>query len=224
MARKLWFFIVICGIVLCILTGLILCNVPIPGDMEIVTWVVSRRNDSLTFFIEGLTFFSSSIPGLLITMGVSFVEVWRRRRLDWRAGWATFAYLGAVACNIGLRILVGRQRPSVSYIPHVLPELQASFQRFCYPSGHAGAALVAFASLIVLMWTMPRLRGVVLAAGILLILGCGYGRVYMGVHWPTDVLAGYLLGGSWLAMGLLVRRSEMTTMHKELDNGRNQTD
>lgn len=206
MARGLWFSVVFCGVILGILTGLIVCNVTVPGDMEMVNWAVSQRNESLTFLVESLTFVSSSIPGLLITIGVTLVEVWRRKCLEWRAGWATFAYLGAVACNIGLRILVGRQRPAVSYIPHVLPELQASFQRFCYPSGHAGAVLVAFGSLIVVAWAVSRLRGVVLVGSVLLIAGAGYGRVYMGVHWPTDVLAGYLLGASWLAIGLLVRQ------------------
>jgi len=208
MARALWLSIIVCSSILCLLTLLIVCKVTIPGDMEMVRWAVSQRNDSLTIFIEGLTFVSSAIPGLIITGVVSLVELWRRKRFDLRAGWATMAYLGAVACNIGLRILVGRQRPSVSYIPHVLPELQMGFQRFCYPSGHAGTALVAFASLIVLAWAWPRLRVGVLTAGGLLILCCGYGRVYMGVHWPTDVLAGYLLGTSWLAIGLLVGRRD----------------
>jgi len=208
MARALWLSIIVCSSILCLLTLLIVCKVTIPGDMEMVRWAVSQRNDSLTIFIEGLTFVSSAIPGLIITGVVSLVELWRRKRFDLRAGWATMAYLGAVACNIGLRILVGRQRPSVSYIPHVLPELQMGFQRFCYPSGHAGTALVAFASLIVLAWAWPRLRVGVLTAGVLLILCCGYGRVYMGVHWPTDVLAGYLLGTSWLAIGLLVGRRD----------------
>ncbi|MBN2002257.1 MAG: phosphatase PAP2 family protein [Anaerolineae bacterium] len=206
MPRSLWFCITICTAVLCILTVLIICEVPVPGDMAMVNWAVSRRNEPFTVFIEGLTFVSSAIPGLIITGVVSLVELWRRKRFDLRAGWATMAYLGAVACNIGLRILVGRQRPSVSYIPHVLPELQMGFQRFCYPSGHAGTALVAFSSLIVLAWALPRLRWVALAAGVLVILCCGYGRVYMGVHWPTDVLAGYLLGTSWLAIGLLIRQ------------------
>lgn len=204
--RKLWFSIAICGVALCILTGLVLLNVTVPGDLEMVSWAVSHRYDRLTFLIEGLTFISSATPALLMTIGVSLVEMWRHRRLELSAGWSTLAYMGTVICNIGLRVMVERQRPAVSYIPHVLPEIQAGFQRFCYPSGHAGAALVAFASLSIMMWPLPRLRRIAFAGCMLLIIGVGFGRVYMGVHWPTDVLAGYLLGTIWLAVGLWVRQ------------------
>jgi undecaprenyl-diphosphatase len=116
--------------------------------------------------------------------------------------WPLIAYLGALGSNIILRIAIGRMRPGVEYIPHSLPEIQADFQRFSYPSGHAGAAMVAFVALAALAWPRKRLRWPAFIGSALVIAGTGFGRVYLGVHWPTDVIAGYLLAGAWLAIAL----------------------
>jgi membrane-associated phospholipid phosphatase len=142
----------VCAICLGILTILVALHVAIPGDAELVRLVVSTRNEDLTRAIWLLTFISSSIPVLLITLVVSGVELWRAKRFEFGAAWATLAYVGAVICNITLRVAVGRLRPAVDYIPHLLPEVQADFQRFSYPSGHAGAAILAYSSLVALAW------------------------------------------------------------------------
>jgi membrane-associated phospholipid phosphatase len=195
----------VCAICLGILTILVALHVAIPGDAELVQLVVSTRNEALTGMIWLLTFISSSVPALLITLAVSGVELWRVKRCKFGAAWATLAYSGAVVCNIVLRVAVGRVRPAVDYIPHLLPEVQASFQRFSYPSGHAGAAILAYSSLVALAWPSAW-RWPMLVVALLVIATTGFGRIYMGVHWPTDVLAGYLLGGCWLGIGLALKR------------------
>jgi membrane-associated phospholipid phosphatase len=196
----------VCTICLGVLTILVALGVEIPGDAELVRLVVSTRNEALTRVIWLLTFISSSVPALLITLAVSGVELWRVKRFKLSATWATLAYAGAVVCNIALRIAVGRMRPAVDYIPHMLPEVQASFQRFSYPSGHAGAAVLAYSSLVALAWSRSIWRWLLLVIALLIIAATGFGRVYMGVHWPTDVLAGYLLGGCWLGIGMALKR------------------
>ncbi len=115
------------------------------------------------------------------------------------------AYFGALISNIAMRITTGRMRPSVDYIPHGLPELQADFQRFSYPSGHAGAAMIALIALAALSASHPHLRIPATLGATLFMLGVGFGRVYLGVHWPTDVLAGYLLAAGWIGIGLYLR-------------------
>jgi undecaprenyl-diphosphatase len=198
--------VLVCALGLIVLTGLVALDVPVPGDGELVQLALSTRSDSLTHAIWILTFISSSIPALLITLVISGVELWRARRIELNATWATMAYLGYVASNIGLRVAVGRFRPGVEYIPHRLPEVQASFQRFSYPSGHAGAALFAYAALVVLAWPPIVCRWVALTVALLVVIGTGFGRVYLGVHWPTDVVGGYLLAGLWLGIGLAFKR------------------
>jgi undecaprenyl-diphosphatase len=196
----------VCAICLGILTILVALHVAIPGDAKLVRLVVSTRNEALTGAIWLLTFISSSVPALLITLAVSGVELWRVKRCKVGAAWATLANGGAVICNIVLRVAVGRLRPAVDYIPHLLPEVQADFQRFSYPSGHAGAAVLAYSSLVTLAWPRAIWRWPMLVVALLVIATTGFGRVYMGVHWPTDVLAGYLLGGCWLGIGLTLKR------------------
>ena len=198
----------------------------LPGEMEVVRFAVSLRNDVITAVVWILTFISSSVPALLLCAALSVVE-WRRiSRLQareraripgstapaWRlqqyaplvagATWPLVAFVGALGTNILLRILVGRLRPDVDYIAQLLPELQADFQRFSYPSGHAGAAIIAYTACAIVAWRASFFRWAALVGAALIIAGTGFGRVYLGVHWPSDVLAGYLLGILWLSLVL----------------------
>jgi undecaprenyl-diphosphatase len=202
------------GAVICaaLFTACTLCiagGIAIPGDMALVQLALQTRTVSLTLPLQVLTFISSSLPALGITLVVTGVEVWRRKRLEPAAAWALAAYLGAAACNIVVRVAIGRLRPAVEYIPNTWPELQASFQRFSYPSGHAGAALIAYTSLLVLAWPHRFWRWVAVAGVVLVVGGVGFGRVYLGVHWPTDVVGGYLLAGVWLCSGLALRANRI---------------
>jgi membrane-associated phospholipid phosphatase len=204
-----------CLVLLFLLTIPVAMHINPPGDMDLVRIAVSMRNDTLTQVIAVLTFISSSVPALLACTALSLAE-WtratRNAKLDmrhaiqprhvWRAAWPLLAYFGALATNIVLRILIGRLRPDVDYIPHAYPELQADFQRFSYPSGHAGATLVTCVALLIMLWRYPGTRWPALIFSALVIAGVGFGRVYLGVHWPSDVLAGYLIGAAWLAFGL----------------------
>jgi undecaprenyl-diphosphatase len=213
-----------CLVLLFLLTIPIAAGANPSGDSDLVQMALNTRNQTATQIIWVLTFISSSIPSLLICAALSLVE-WRRlnarpQRPEVPAtfvfhpssfvlpAWPLVAYLGALGSNIVLRIAVGRTRPDVDYIAHLLPEVQADFQRFSFPSGHAGAVMVAFAALAIVLWRMPRLRHALhvrwltLAGAVIIIAGVGFGRVYLGVHWPSDVLAGYLLGGAWLAFAL----------------------
>lgn len=100
--------------------------------------------------------------------------------------------LGAIVCTL-LKHLFARPRPDL--VAHLVDVSSASF-----PSGHAMNSAVTYLTLGVLLARLEPDRcktAYLLGAAILLTLLVGASRVYLGVHWPTDVLAGWAVGGCW---------------------------
>jgi len=120
---------------------------------------------------------------------------WRRHGLGTRALWAmTTALLGWGVGN-GVKELVRRARPVVEDAIDKAPG-------YSFPSGHATNTTVAAITLLVLTWPVLRHRGrtVATSVAVVVILLIGLDRVMLGVHYPSDVLGGFLLGGA-LALG-----------------------
>jgi undecaprenyl-diphosphatase len=170
----------------------------LPGDWALVMAAYDSRSDALTAPIQLVTFITSAAPALVLCMAWTAIEL-RRGGLQFAAAWPLVAYFGHLACNIALRVAIGRLPPDVEHIPNLLPEFRASFQQYAFPSGHAGAAVIAYGALIMLAWR-TRWRMLALIVALVIILGTGIGRVYLGVHWPSDVLGGWLLSSAWLAI------------------------
>ena len=98
------------------------------------------------------------------------------------------------ALNAVVKLAVHRARP-------VLPDPVAHASGLSFPSGHAQSAVVAWTLLLLVF--LPRLRPpwrrVAVAVAVLMVLAVGLSRVSLGVHYVSDVLAGYALGGAWVA-------------------------
>ncbi|MCX8226776.1 MAG: phosphatase PAP2 family protein [Sulfitobacter sp.] len=104
-------------------------------------------------------------------------------------------------------------RPRPDLVPHGSIVHTASF-----PSGHSMMAAVAYLSLGVLIARVqPRrvLKVYVMMVAVILTILVGVSRVYLGVHWPTDVAAGWLAGGAWAMICLIVARSLARSGHIE---------
>ncbi len=101
------------------------------------------------------------------------------------------AVTGGGALSTSLKMLFNRVRPD---IPHGL-DLNASF-----PSGHTTLSAVAFLTIGALLMRVtpdPRLKAYFMSIAILLTLLIGLSRIYLGAHFPTDVFAGWCVGGAW---------------------------
>ena len=98
---------------------------------------------------------------------------------------------GAVILNLLLKLFFNRTRPQV--IPWLWQEGDSSF-----PSGHSSMAAALAVTVVALLWRTPY-RWPVLVLGVVYTLIMGLSRVYLGVHYPTDVLAGWALGVAWAA-------------------------
>ena len=110
----------------------------------------------------------------------------------WRHGVVAAVVVGLASLGNGLiKAVIGRKRPDL--IDAILSEPGYSF-----PSGHAALGMVGWGILAVLVsrTRLPRALRVSLVAGMALLIALiGVSRIYLGVHYPTDVLAGWTLGG-----------------------------
>src|SRR5690606_36146757 len=99
------------------------------------------------------------------------------------------AFLGAAALNLILKALYDRPRPDV--VPTIVTSQSPAF-----PSGHALSAFAIYGTLAYLVARLepsPRLRTATWTITALIILAVGVSRVYLGVHHPSDVLAGFAI-------------------------------
>jgi undecaprenyl-diphosphatase len=116
---------------------------------------------------------------------------------------------GAIVISNVDKLLVGRPRPAVHHLEMVVTGLS-------FPSGHATQASAFYlAVLIVVLAGKPR-REVAWAATIstlVLIVGVAVSRVYLGVHYPSDVAAGVLLGATWSVLATRLLRGRGTIRH-----------
>ena len=117
------------------------------------------------------------------------VVVWRRHRLTTRAAWAFVTMMVAWNLQLVLKEVVRRARPVVSDPVSHAPG-------YSFPSGHAANAAAAATVLVLLLWPLlgPVGRRVALVVGSLVVIITALDRVYLGVHFPSDVVAGVLFG------------------------------
>lgn len=125
---------------------------------------------------------------------MSAVVVWLLIRREYLlAAYAAVTGLGAAALISGVKALVGRARPLVD--SPVSAETSLSF-----PSGHTlGSTVMCGVLLVVFLPATPaRFRKLVVAAAVVFVVAIAATRVGLAVHYPSDVLAGFLLGTLWL--------------------------
>ena len=126
---------------------------------------------------------------LVLTVAGLFVALRRRRE----ALIVLVASTGGVAISQGLKQLFGRERPDVAL--RAVEAMNPSF-----PSGHAMLSAAVFLTLGVLCARYvrrKRVKAYIVGAAVTATLLVGITRVYLGVHWPSDVLAGWTLGAGW---------------------------
>ncbi|RLU89148.1 hypothetical protein CTZ27_22130 [Streptomyces griseocarneus] len=127
---------------------------------------------------------------------LAVAAAWLARRREWLlVAWIAATSALGTALQQTIKAAVGRSRP---HWPD--PVATASYQAF--PSGHALTATVTCGLLVWLLWLHRSRTGVVRVAwavSAVSVIGVGFTRLYLGVHWLSDVVAGWLLGGALVA-------------------------
>jgi membrane-associated phospholipid phosphatase len=171
-------------------------------DRSVTSWVVDHRASWLTTVARALSTVGSQKVLLPLVAVVAIVLVARGPRRP--AGLLVVIWAGAIELYSLAKNAVDRPRP-----PMHLWLTSASGQAF--PSGHATQSLSTFAALaVVAAALLPTARRPALALAGVIAAGVGWSRVYLGVHWATDVLAGWLAAACWVALVARVAHTRRT--------------
>jgi undecaprenyl-diphosphatase len=138
--------------------------------------------------------------GVLTVMVLAIAGFLAMTRKAHAAAFVLVSVGGGVAVSQAMKWVFGRPRPEL--VPHGAEVYTASF-----PSGHSMMSAVVYLTLGALLARTQSdlaVKSYVLVIAIVLPALVGVSRVYLGVHWPTDVLAGWSLGGVWALMCWLV--------------------
>ncbi len=167
------------------------------GAVSRALYAGDDRSTAVSVLLEVLT-----APGLSGVRAVVFLPVvgWLLlRRRWWTAGWVALATAALGPLDTGLKELVGRARPDFA-------EGGARYESLSFPSGHSAGVACLVTTALVLAW--PRLVGPArrrwLLAGLGLVLLVGLTRVWLGVHFASDVVAGWSFGTAWTLLVALV--------------------
>ncbi len=145
------------------------------------------------------------VPMTLIIIGLLF---WQRHRVEAQI-FALDAMGGAVLSYV-LKLAFNKPRPQ-------LWESPIRETTFSYPSGHALGSMVLYGFLSYIFATMyPRYAKWFYGIATALIISIGMSRLYLGVHWPTDIVAGYGIGFLWITVCItLLRLARLLKVRRE---------
>ncbi|SDM48226.1 undecaprenyl-diphosphatase [Catalinimonas alkaloidigena] len=168
-------------------------------DRHVTQFLFRYRTPFFSQLLYGLTYAASSYASIALTGAMALIALYRRR---YRQAIAIVLVMAGMALSVyyGKQVF-HRIRPlaTVAYY---------SVNSFSFPSGHAATALALYGLAGYLLANTLAGSGRVLALAVctLLVLVVGFSRIYLGVHFLSDVAAGYLLGGSWLVLGIMLMR------------------
>lgn len=167
-------------------------------DRSITSWVVSHRTDGLTAAARVFAALgSSTVLGPLVAV-VAIALIVRGRRFP--AALLILAWAGSIGLYDLTKAVVARPRPPASIA------LTAA-QHTSFPSGHATQSLATWATLAAIgiaLW--PRSKAPVAIVVACLVAAIGWSRVYLGVHWTTDVVCGWAIAAAWIGGGSRLAR------------------
>ncbi len=152
-------------------------------EMKIIDWFQLHRTGAMDAVMSVVSFLSEGVVVIVAAGIVAGYFLYLRRRQD---AFILFGGTGGGAVlELILKHMFGRPRPPLE---HQIPG-------FSFPSGHALCSTVFIGLLAILVGRMqPGRRALYYSLAVVALLAVGLDRVYLGVHWPSDVLAGYVMG------------------------------
>lgn len=189
--RTLILILLLLSIISFIILGILVIHHPIPAlDIKISLFLQKIHSDALDKIMLAISFFGELPWSLLMVLGVSSAFFVLKHK---RESYFILSILLSAFIILGIKHLINRPRPSAFYVR--LVEVNR-FQSF--PSGHVMSYVFFFGFMIVLMRTMKGVhqitRNVITYISAFFILTIPFSRVYLGAHWASDTVGGFLLG------------------------------
>ncbi|OAS20632.1 phosphatase PAP2 family protein [Paenibacillus oryzisoli] len=184
-------------------------------DQHVGGYIQEQRGPFWTPVAKFFTFMGSGATEFILYFLVAGL-LYVKYKMKWETLVIFVGVLGAWLLNSGLKELFERDRPS--------PEgWLVEVDSFSFPSGHAMVSILFYGLLTYLLWVNVwqtwRVAWGIPLIGAIVILCIGLSRIYLGVHYSSDVLAGYMAGGLVLmgcmqAIRMIRRRRMITSSHK----------
>ena len=169
-------------------------------DGPIVHWLAGHRETFLTDVLLVVTRLGNTAAQAVVITVVATVSA--------VVGRSWLPIVVAVAGGGGIGLVISAAKPVVGRHRPPFPDALISPGGFSFPSGHAtgGAAVGLLCAWMLCRWVARRwaVQVAVWAVTVALIVLIGFSRIYLGVHFPTDVLAGWFLGVAWAGIVVLV--------------------
>lgn len=148
---------------------------------------------NLAFLITNLTHLGDSI--VLAAISLVAVAFLYRKQGTHAAIWFLVAASGSFIITAVAKAAFGRARPDI--VEHLVKATSASF-----PSGHAlrSAVVYSLVAYLLIQWKSEISKNTVIIITLMIILMNGISRIYLGVHWPSDIVASWLIAGFWLLL------------------------
>lgn len=174
------------------LIGVLVIHSRIDGwDLSADRWLADHRTLWINTATEWGTWLAETIPVLVILLGAIIIA---RRRTG---GWRTSVFLAAVVGGekliyIASSTLVARARPP-------LPPLDDTYATSSFPSGHVGSAITLYSAIAIAVAAWRGRTYLIALMSVMVLFTCivGFSRMYRGFHYPSDVVAGVLIGAGW---------------------------
>lgn len=167
-------------------------------DQQITQYVISHRSSSLTEYFIFITHVGD-VYGYLIVLGIfTVMSLFVFKRWKYTVQILLVLALSAVS-NLILKRFIDRARPGIDHL--------VSVETLSYPSGHAMSAMAFYGFMIYLFYRFKInnfLKTGMIFLLVMLILSIGVSRIYLGVHFPSDIAGGFIAGFIWVVFCVLL--------------------
>lgn len=162
-------------------------------DQYVLNLFKSIEFDFLTTVMKVLSFIGDTIPVMTISIILLFV-FFKLYKKTHEIILFIIVITGSTVLNQSLKFLLKRGRPIADLV---------SVDGFSYPSGHTMAAVSLYGIITYIFWRHIKIRAVrlpLIVLSTLMIFLISFSRIYLGVHYPSDVLGAFLVSGAWLCV------------------------